>query len=134
MGKFRNGIARFMYGRYGVDTLYHAIFVTALALMIINAFVGSFVISMIELLLVFWALFRFFSRNIYKRQRENRAFCGFFRKIKNWFVFRKNKFKNRKTHVFRKCPNCKNQLRLPKQKGKHTVNCPCCKNRFDVKI
>lgn len=134
MGKFRNKIAQFMYGRYGVDTLYHVIFASALVLMIVNAFVGSIILSIFELLLVFLALFRFFSRNIYKRQRENQVFCRFFRRIKGWFVLQRNKFKNRKTHVFRKCPNCKNQLRLPKQKGEHTVNCPCCKNKFQVKI
>lgn len=134
MGKFRNKMARFMYGRYGIDKLYHFIFITAIVLMLVNFFVNSIILSIVELALVFWAMFRFFSRNVYKRQRENQAFCRFFSRIGGFFKLQKNKFKNRKTHVFRKCPSCKNQLRLPKQKGKHTVNCPCCKNRFEVKI
>ena len=134
MGKFRNKMAQFMYGRYGTDTLYHCTYVLVFVLIIVNAFVNNLILPILEFVLIFWALFRCFSRNIYKRQRENQIFCGFFKPIGTFFKLRRNKIKYRKTHVFRKCPSCKNQLRLPKQKGKHTVSCPCCKNRFDVKI
>ena len=73
-----------------------------------------------------WSFYRTMSRNIYKRRKENERFCGFFK-------LRKNKFRDRKTHVYRKCPKCKAVLRLPKAKGKHFVNCPRCKNRFQTK-
>ena len=138
MGRFRNSLARFMYGRYGTDTLYHATFFSALVIMIVNAFVTHPTVGLIlylaEFALIFWALFRFFSRNIYKRRRENQAFCGFFGRIGRSFKLRKSKFESRKTHVFRKCPTCRSQLRLPRQKGRHVVKCPCCKTKFDVKI
>ena len=49
-------------------------------------------------------------------------------------LLQKSKHRDRKTHVFRKCPACKSVLRLPRQKGKHTVRCPRCQHRFDVKI
>lgn len=45
-----------------------------------------------------------------------------------------SKRRDRKTHVYVKCPSCQNNLRLPKEKGKHIVVCPCCKNRFKIKI
>ena len=70
--------------------------------------------------------FRTMSRNIAKRRAENQKFCNFFK-------LRKNKFRDRKTHVYRKCPSCKAVLRLPKAKGKHTVSCPKCKNKFSVR-
>jgi uncharacterized C2H2 Zn-finger protein len=76
--------------------------------------------------LVVWMFSRMFSRNIAARKRENDKFCGFFK-------LRRNKFRDRKTHVYRKCPSCKAVLRLPKAKGKHFVVCPRCKNRFEVK-
>lgn len=123
-----------MYGRYGIDRLYHVLFLTAIALMIANVFIKHWIVSVLELVIIFYAMFRFFSRNVYKRQRENQAFCRFFGKIGGWFKLRKNKFRDRKTHVFRKCPHCRSQLRLPKSKGKHTVCCPRCQERFDVKI
>jgi hypothetical protein len=31
------------------------------------------------------------------------------------------------------CPHCKANLRLPRKKGKHSVVCPRCKERFEVK-
>ena len=74
------------------------------------------------------------SRNVYKRQEENRKFLKLFEKPKKFFELQKCKRRDRKTHVYKKCPSCKNNLRLPKVKGKHTAVCPCCKTRFDVKI
>ena len=123
-----------MYGRYGMDKLYHVLMWTAIILMVVNLFVGSLLIYLAELALLFWAMFRVFSRNIYKRQRENQVFLRFFGRIGGWFKLQRNRFRDRKTHVFRKCPSCKNQLRLPRVKGKHTVNCPCCHQRFETKV
>ena len=134
MGRFRARMARFMYGRYGMDRLYHVLFLTAIALMIASFFIKHWIVSALELIVLFYMMFRFFSRNIYKRQRENQAFCRFFERIGARFKLGKTKFRDRKTHVFRKCPRCRSQLRLPRSKGRHTVCCPRCQNRFDVKI
>ncbi len=49
-------------------------------------------------------------------------------------TLKQDKKRYRKTHVFIKCPECKNNLRLPKVKGKHTVRCPVCNASFFVKI
>lgn len=134
MRKLRMKLAQFMYGRYGIDKLYHVLMWTAIILMLVNLFMRAWWISLIELLVLFWTMFRFFSRNIYKRQRENQAFLRFFGRIGGFFKLQRNRFRDRKTHVFRKCPSCKNQLRLPRVKGKHTVNCPCCHQRFETKV
>lgn len=134
MGKFRMKLAKFMYGRYGIDTLYHATIWIALALLIVNLFVKSVVIYFVEMVLLLWATFRVFSKKTYKRQRENMAFCRFFGRIGGFFKLKRNQLRDRKTHVYKKCPSCHKQLRLPKIKGKHTVNCPCCHHRFDIKV
>ena len=134
MGKIRNRLYRFMYGRYGGDRLNNVLTWTyaiwIILFSIISLFVDSIWISLFYWIssgaLCFWILFRMFSRNIPARRKENDAFCGFFR-------LRKNKFRDRKTHVYRKCPHCKAVLRLPKANGKHFVVCPRCKNRFQVR-
>lgn len=134
MGKFKNKLYRFMYGRYGGDTL-NKILIWVYAIWIIlcsviSLFTDSIWFSLFywisTLALVFWIFFRMFSRNITARRRENDRFCGFFK-------LRRNKFRDRKTHVYRKCPHCKAVLRLPKSRGKHFVVCPRCKTRFEVK-
>ncbi|MBE6531927.1 MAG: hypothetical protein E7676_00270 [Ruminococcaceae bacterium] len=133
-GRWRERIARFMIGRYGIDSLYHFLVVLCFVLIVVNLFVGSLVISILETALLIYAAFRVLSRNIYKRQRENMFFLKITEKPREFFKLLKCKFRDRKTHVYKKCPSCKNNLRLPKKKGKHTVSCPCCQNRFDIKI
>ncbi|MGM9683339.1 MAG: hypothetical protein ACI3XQ_07050 [Eubacteriales bacterium] len=134
MGKFKNKLYSFMYGRYGNDTLGKALLWAYVALvlvsMIVSVFVSSVTFNLISLLigfvLVFFIFYRMMSRNIAARRKENEKFTGFFKLMKN-------RFKDRKTHVYRKCTSCHAVLRLPKAKGKHTVVCPRCKNRFEVK-
>lgn len=129
---FRERVYRFMLGRNGVDTLCNVLTVTALVLLVIELISGWLWLSLISLAILIYSNFRAFSRNLVKRRRENAAFCAFFRRIRGFFKLQKSKWKDRKTHVYRKCPSCKSVLRLPRDKGKHTVNCPRCHNRFEV--
>lgn len=134
MGRFKNALYRIMYGRYGSDTLNKVLtgvyIVWVVLYSILSLWVNSTIYSLVYILvtiaLIFAIFGRMFSRNIEKRRRENQKFCGFFK-------LRRNKFRDRKTHVYYKCPRCKAMLRLPRAKGKHTVICPRCQNRFPVK-
>ena len=134
---FRERVARFMAGRHGIDRLYHFLIAICFILIAINLFVPapySYIISLIESALFAYTIFRVMSKNVYKRQQENERFIKFADKPKQFFNLQKCKRRDKKTHVYKKCPSCRNNLRLPKQKGEHTVVCPCCKTRFDVKI
>ncbi len=123
-----------MYGRYGTDTL-GKVMLAAYVVILLAHTVLSFFVTLPLLDIAIWLVsaalavtifLRMLSRNIPKRRKENEKFCGFFR-------LRKNKFKDRKTHVYRKCHKCGAVLRLPRARGKHFVVCPRCKNRFSVK-
>ncbi len=137
MGNFKNNLFRFMYGRYGtygLDVINTILFFTYVTLVFVCTVIAFFVHSIwftvaylvLTAPLAIWMMARMFSRNVAARRRENERFCGFFKLIRN-------KIRDRKTHVYRKCPNCKAVLRLPKAKGKHSVVCPRCKQRFEVK-
>ena len=135
MRKIKAALYRFMYGRYGTDALNRFLLWCYVGLvllqMIVTAFVDNvayltFIFIILTWTLVFIIFFRMLSRNISKRRMENEKFTGYFKLLKN-------KRRDRKTHVYRKCPSCKVTLRLPKAKGKHTVVCPKCKNRFTVR-
>lgn len=123
-----------MHGRYGTDTLSKVMLWFYLGWVIlftvIFIFVDSIWLSLFYYLstvaILVWIFFRMFSRNVAARRRENDRFCGFFK-------LRRNRFRDRKTHVYRKCHACGAVLRLPKAKGKHYVVCPRCKKRFEVK-
>ena len=132
--KIINGYRRMMYGRNGHDRLCSLLKWVYLALWIVSIVTSAF--DLVAVSLAVWGLqvavlgywvFRVFSRNIVKRRHEVDRFYGFFRS-------KRNRFRDRRTHVYRRCPHCKAVLRLPKRKGKHTVCCPACKERFSVKI
>ena len=134
MGRLKNKFYQFMYGRYGPDALGKFLLWVSVILMLVFSIVMIFVNS-VWLYIAYWAcssalgawiISRMFSKNIVARRKENEKFCNFFK-------LRRNKFRDRKTHVYRKCPDCKVVLRLPKAKGKHFVVCPNCKNRFKVR-
>lgn len=123
-----------MSGRYGADTLSKVMLWVYIGWVIFCTIVSLFTDSIWFSLfyyvtsgaMMIWMFFRMFSRNIVARRRENDRFCGFFK-------LRRNKFRDRKTHVYRKCHSCNAMLRLPKAKGKHYVVCPRCKKRFEVR-
>ena len=139
--RFRDRIFRFFSGRYGMDDLNKFLFWTYLALYIILFFVEIFIkhplfmiFHIVLLALTVFLFFRMLSRNIYKRQCENRKFLTVRDGLFGWFRLQKNIFRDRKTHVYRKCPSCKAVLRLQKITGNHRAACPRCAKSFDVRI
>ena len=76
---------RFMYGRYGSDQLFFALIILyVIFILMARIFSGIFVIFAYAAFFI--SMFRYFSKNIYKRREENRKFLGFWQKIKNYFI------------------------------------------------
>jgi len=135
MKNIRNKFYSFMYGRYGNDRLNNVLLWSYIVIVLLRMILFVFFDEPVLVAIIYYVLtlalfatiiFRAFSRNVIKRRRENERFFGFFKLLKN-------RFKDRKTHVYRKCPKCRAVLRLPKAKGKHTVVCPRCSERFSVR-
>lgn len=59
-------------------------------------------------------------------------FVNCFAKIKKPFADASVRRKD-KEHKYFKCPKCKARLRVPKGRGRITVTCPRCGNKFDKK-
>ena len=134
MKRFRDRLIRFMYGRYGVDELYHGLFYLWIVLAIVGIFTHSIIVSALTTVIMVIIFFRMLSKNHAARRRENEAFLKLWRPVKNWFTFQRDKFRDRKTARYRKCPACRAIIKFPNKKGKHTAVCPKCKHRFNVKI
>lgn len=133
MNNFINKLQRYMQGRYGSDELYKFMLIICLIIIIVNMFVNSIILRILELVIFILALYRFLSKKKSRRSKENRRYLEIIDKIKSFFTYQKKKYKDRNTHMYKKCPNCKQKIRLPLKKGKHTVKCPRCKERFEVK-
>ncbi len=136
-GFFRK-FSEFMQGRYGTDKLNNSLFVLILVLWFVNIFVfnrwASFVIDIVELLILGIAIFRSLSRNITARSAENRKFLPIYNAVTGWFKLTCQKIRDRKDFRYVKCPVCKAQLRVKNKKGNHTVRCPRCGSEFNKKI
>lgn len=130
--KFSDRYIKFMKDRYGVDELYKFLLLICFILLVINTFISNNIIRLIEVLLIVIIFYRYISKNIKLRKKENDKYLEIKNKIIKVFDYNKKKYKDRNTHMYKKCPKCKQKIRLPLKKGKHTVKCPNCGNRFDV--
>ena len=129
--RFGESFRRFMYGRYGFDELNIALLIVAVAVSLTNSiltvslpfsFVHTRIVSPFLHLLVVgllgFSLFRAFSRNIYARQKENR-----------WFRRQWQRLRDRKNRYY-SCPKCRQTVRVPRGKGKISIRCPKCGEKF----
>jgi predicted RNA-binding Zn-ribbon protein involved in translation (DUF1610 family) len=83
-----------------------------------------------SILLVAYAFLRMFSKNVNKRRSENYKFVMFMQKIKNSFTGFFANLKASKTHKVFSCPKCSQKLRVPRGKGKISITCSKCGNKF----
>lgn len=133
MNKLMYKMANFFQGRYGIDELYKFLFILFWIIAILSIFIRNPIIYLLEILICVFMFYRSLSRNIYKRQSENMKYLKIRDNVKGKITLQKRKWSERKTHIYRKCPNCKAEIRLPKKKGKHVCTCPRCKKDFEVK-
>ncbi len=125
-----NWLQRFMAGRYGSDQLNFALLVLCLLLSLISQITGLYVLLLISYLPLLFAIFRMFSRNIYKRRAENAWFLKLWTPVKTWFVQKFTMLRQSKQYRFFKCPSCRATVRVPRGKGKIQIRCPHCGNTF----
>lgn len=134
----RDKLQQFMSGRYGFDQLYRllllsAVFCTLLAALLSDSPVVGSLFNGLSMVLVAWALYRVFSRNIEKRYLENLHYLERTGAVRQYFRMSREKLRQRKDYKFFVCPTCKTNLRVPKGKGKVNITCSKCGNRFQGK-
>ena len=125
-----NAIARFMYGRNGVDHLEIALIWTGLILSVVSSFVRSDlaygILSLASLALYVVFLFRLFSKNLPRRRAENAWFLQkLWWPVTRGFGARRRRMQDRE-HKYFTSPNCKTVCRVPRGKGTIVITCPKC--------
>ncbi len=120
--KIKAALRNFMAGRYGSDKLNIAMLLTALGLWLISMLIPVNAVRLVLTVLYYvlwgWSIFRMMSRNTYKRYQENRKFLQWTERFRDW------------QHRYYDCPRCRQQVRVPRGKGKIAITCPKCKERF----
>ena len=120
--KLSAALRNFMAGRYGTDRLNMVILsaglVTSLLSVLIRFAPVNLVLFLLSYGLMFWAIFRTLSRNTYKRYQENRRFLQLTGRMKD------------REHRYFDCPKCRQMVRVPRGKGKISITCPRCSEKF----
>ena len=120
--KLSAALRSFMTGRYGTDRLNMVILCAGLFVSLLSMWIRVPALNMLFFVLSYglmiWAICRSLSRNTYKRYQENRRFLQF------W-----NRLKDRQNRYF-DCPKCRQVVRVPRGKGKISITCPRCKEKF----
>ena len=124
----RAWLQRFMSGRYGSDAFGNFLCVVSLICLVLGLFVGIF--YYIGLALLIYTYFRMLSRNVSKRYAENQMFLQKSAGVRAKFARFKQRFSLRKTYRYFSCPRCKQQIRVPKSRGRISITCPKCGTQF----
>ena len=134
IARLRDAMARFMYGRNGVDQLNIAMLWTAigadlLATLLMRqqnglAYVG---LALYYGSVILWVLvlFRMFSRNLRKRQAENQKWLQARSRRRSAASAAKARRADTE-HKYFTCRQCKAICRVPVGKGKVIITCPKC--------
>lgn len=126
----KNWLQKLMRGRNGMDQLSNFMIITSVVLMLASILTRYTILNTAGLVVLGFGYFRIFSRDINKRYMENQKFLKSFEPIKNKVFRLKNKAKNSKDYKHFKCPNCGQDLRVPRKKGRVNIKCPKCKTSF----
>ena len=143
MGFFQrigNAMARFMYGRNGMDQLNRALLTAYLVLFALQMLTAGILRSVmltriVDLLLwvvMILVMFRMFSRNLPKRREENQKWVSW------WYQVRSRNSGARarhadKEHKYFTCKSCGAICRVPVGKGKIIITCPKCGGKIEAK-
>ena len=131
--KCKMALQRLMYGRNGSDQLGRTAIVAALVLDVVSMFVirnrhlqlVGILLYWVAMALLLYAIFRVFSKNLYKRREENSKFLQWTWKVKNGRSAAKARHADT-AHKYFTCKNCKTICRVPVGKGKVIITCPKC--------
>lgn len=129
----RERLARFMAGRNGNDQFNLFLLVLDGLLLILSAVFSKSIGKLLPpviLILLAYAYFRMFSRNIYRRREENGKYMRLRYKAAAFYRVRKERWVQRKEYKFFTCPACRTTLRVPRGHGKIKIVCRKCGSTF----
>lgn len=128
----RRYMVRLMAGRYGGDQLNLLLAALYIIFYLVYLFTRLIVFELLALILIVVSLYRSLSRNLERRRAENARFLQAVRPVaRRWNTFRARA--HDREHRYFKCPNCGQQMRVPRGKGRITVHCRSCGAVFEEK-
>lgn len=121
----REKIRQFLLKRNGIDNLFNLMFFIYFIIYIINLFVRSIYLEALNLIVFLIMFYRFMSKNIIQRKKENQKYLDIKNKIFKYF---------KDDCIYKKCRKCKTVLKLPLpyKRGIKHAKCPTCGKRLTI--
>ena len=132
----RDMISQFFIGRNGFDALNKLLLGLSVALWIGSRFTSGGLYSLLFygfLAAAGFCIFRCLSRNITRRQEENRRFTGMADRCRGSSETFSNRREQYMEYKVFKCPSCGMKMRVPRGEGKIRVTCRQCGAVFEKK-
>ena len=117
----------FFAGRHGADALSATLIAFSGLLLTVILLAGGGLFALPALAPALYATFRILSKNDAARTKENAAFLGFFPALFSEIRLLGYRFRDRKSHVYFRCPCCRLTLRTERGTGERTLACPKCR-------
>lgn len=134
MNGFKARLRNTFTGCYGMDKFGYFLLAAYAVMCILNAMFHNKVMQILTILLAVYALYRMLSKNHVKRLAENRRFVSIWDKTRIFFKLQFDRIRYIRTDRFRRCTHCHAIVKLPCKRGSHTVRCPKCGDKFDVRL
>ena len=117
-----------------IDELNRLLIIIDIILIIVSLFIKTFLLDLFKFIILGIIIFRIVSKNKIQRSKENKLYLKIINTITKPFKNIIRNFKDRKTHVYKRCAKCKTTLKLPlpKTRGINHAKCPECSNRVTL--
>lgn len=126
--EMRERLYRFMQGRNGVDELTRAELLLVFLLLVLAFFFRP--VNALALIVMVHTYYRVLSRNRSRRYEENRRWMAFrYRMTARSFKYRK-RWNERGLYKYFRCPQCRQEVRVPAHRGRICITCPRCRQEF----
>lgn len=133
MEKLKDLNRKIMKNRYGMDIFSRDMLYLNIGIIIINLFLRSKILNIIQSVILVIILYRMFSKKYSKRYNENRLYTNLKYDITKKYKRQIRKIKDFRKYKYFDCPSCNQTLRVPRKHGEITITCSRCKHKFDAK-
>lgn len=139
MGDLRYKIQRYLAGRRGIDEYSKFLLYGSIVCFVLTCFIRNYTLHeifyFVGIFMLIWAYARMMSRNHTKRQRENLKYLQLKSKVLRKTPFSPSKFQYGSNsgafYRYFHCPQCGQNCRVPKNKGRIRITCPKCGKVFE---
>ena len=128
--RFKYNMANALRGCYGPDQFSRFLLGASIFIYFLALIPALRLLYFVSMALIFYSMYRIFSKRYIKRQRENDLYLKATAGIRGFANAKRRHLMDRDTHKYFRCPKCHTYNRVPKGHGTIMITCPKCRTEF----